>query len=63
MESAGLTARVPEREEIVGAAFVQVSDVRALDVDSIGSGEVCVVDLVKPVGFHDRLSGHGSCSS
>jgi hypothetical protein len=63
MESAGLTARVPEREEIVGAAFVQVSDVRALDVDGGDSGEVCVVDLVKPVGFHDRLSRHGGCSS
>lgn len=52
MESAGLTAlAVPEREEVVGAAFVQVGDVRALDVDSIGgdddSGEVRVVDLVE----------------
>lgn len=48
----GLTALVvPEREEVVGATFVQVGDVRALDVDSIGgdddSGEVCVVDLVE----------------
>jgi hypothetical protein len=52
MESAGLIALVvPDREEVGGAAFVQVGEVRAPDVDSIGgdddSGEVCVVDLVE----------------